>query len=273
MAERVALLTGASGLLGTWLRRTAPADWTVVPVLHRARPPGLRGVDADLRDPVAVDRAVAEVHPDLVVHAAYAQDEPSIVGATRHVADAARRHGADLLHVSTDAVFSGDGRRRAEGDEPDPVHDYGRWKAEAERLALASGPRACLVRLPLVVSVGPDDQVVARLRRDGEEGATSTWFSDELRQPAMAAELARAIWAIASLPGADRAGAWHLPGPERLSRADIARRVAACLGLPPGSVRGEPTPAGAARPRDLHLDDGRARAAIGWDPSPILGSP
>ena len=273
VAGQVALLTGASGLLGTWLRRTAPPGWTVVPVLHRTRPAGLRGVDADLRDAAAVERAMAEVAPDLVLHAAYAQDERSIVDATANVADAARRGGTSLLQVSTDAVFCGDGRPRAETDAPDPVHDYGRWKADAERLALASGEAACVVRLPLVVSVGPDDPVVARLRRDGEEGATSTWFSDEVRQPAAASDLAAAIWSIAALPAAERSGAWHLPGPERLSRFAIARRLAATLGLDERAVRGEPTPAGAMRPRDLHLEDGRARTMIGWDPSPILTSP
>lgn len=77
------LLTGASGLLGTWLRTTAPAGTAV-------------GV------------------------------------------------GAAVLHVSTDAVFSGDGTGRDEHAVPDPVHDYGRWKAQAEHLVTSGSPDAAV---------------------------------------------------------------------------------------------------------------------------------
>jgi dTDP-4-dehydrorhamnose reductase len=73
------------------------------------------------------------------------------------------------------------------------------------------------------------------------------------------------------MPSEHAAGTWHLPGPERLSRSEIAHRVVAALGLPGDSIAAEPTPPGAERPRDLHLRDDRARREIGWSPTPILG--
>ena len=266
------LLTGASGLLGTWLRRVAPAGTTVVPVLHRTRLAG-SGVVADLRDSRAVAAAVATGRPALVVHAAYAHDEASIVDATHHVVDAAGAVGARLVHVSTEAVFSGDGSPRAEEDPPDPVWDYGRWKAQAEAAVLRSAVPSAVVRLPLVVSLDPEDHVVARIRRGAAEGRPTAWFDDEVRQPAAARELAGAVWAIAGLDSAEAAGCWHLPGPESLSRHQIARRVVAALGLASDAVTAEPTPAGAERPRHLRLLDARARRAIGWAPTPVLPAP
>lgn len=267
----IVLITGASGLLGMWLRRTAPEPFEVVSVVHRTPVDG-PSVAVDLRDPDAVDRAFAEVQPSLVIHGAMTVDEPSIVGATRHVAEAAARQGADLVFISTDAVFSGDGELRDEDAPPDPIWDYGRWKAEAETIARDACPTAPIIRLPLVVTLDPEDKAVERTRLAAEAGERIAWFDDELRQPAMASDLAPAIWRIASLPPERGAGAWHLMGPERMSRFAIAQRIVVALGLDPAAVVGEPTKPGLVRPRDLHLGSGRARAEIGWDPVPILGT-
>ncbi len=277
MTARRVVVTGAAGLLGTWLRRTAPPDVVVVPTVHRraladdaaaslGEPPAV----ADLRDPVATAAALTAARPDLVIHAAYALDRATIVDATEHVATAAASVGAEVVLVSTDAVFAGDGTPRAEGDRPDPVADYGRWKVAAEAAVAGLDRSGAAVRLPLIVSTDPDDAAVAAIRAGAQRGEPTGWFADELRQPARADELAAALWAIAALPGPERAGTWHLPGPERLSRHQIAVRVAATLGLDPSCVAATRTPADAVRPRDLWLTDRRAAEAIGWDPSPVL---
>ncbi|WCO68623.1 sugar nucleotide-binding protein [Iamia majanohamensis] len=268
-AAGTVLLTGATGLLGTWLRRLAPPEVTLVSVVHHRTPPG-EVVTVDLRDAGATTAALAAVRPHLVIHAAYAREEASIVDATRHVAEAARRVGAELLAVSSEAVFSGDGRPRSERSRPDPVWDYGRWKARAEDLVRDLDPGAAIVRLPLLVSRQPEDHVCRDIRAGSRSGGPSTWFTDELRQPAGAGEVAAALWAIADLPLDQRGGVWHLPGPERLSRFEIAVRTAEDLGLDPASVVGAPTPADASRPRDLHLTGARAQARIGWSPQPVL---
>src|SRR4051812_47712023 len=108
------LLTGASGLLGHWLLRSAPRSGDVVALTHRRSVGAAATVAADLREAMAVTAAVAAVDPTLVVHAAYARDRASIVDATRHVVDAANAVGAQVLFVSTDAVFLGDGYPRDE---------------------------------------------------------------------------------------------------------------------------------------------------------------
>jgi dTDP-4-dehydrorhamnose reductase len=271
MTETV-LLTGASGLLGTWLRRTAPATVDVVAVTHR-RPLAGKTVSADLRDRASVDDAFTAVEPRLVVHAAYAKGEASIVDATRHVADAAIRAGAAHRLVSTEAVFSGDGRPRTEVAPPDPVWDYGRWKAAAEAAAAAIDPCTAIVRLPLIVSLDPEDHIITDIRAGSASGQPSIWFTDEIRQPAYAEELARALWAIAELPPTDRAGVWHLPGPEGLSRFEVASRAVDVLGLDRASIVGAPTPLEARRPRDLNLTGERAVRQIGWSPGVVHRRP
>jgi len=269
-ARSTVLLTGASGLLGTWLRRTVPAGIDLVGLVHRRTLDGNRRVEADLRDFAATRAAIDRVHPDLVIHAAYRTDEVSIVDATRHVVDAAGAVDADVVFISTDAVFSGDGWPRAEDAAPDPVHDYGRWKARGEALVTVLGAGSAIVRLPLLVSLHPDDHVTARIRHGAASGTATVWFDDEVRQPAMAHEVAEALWRIVRLDRSERTGAWHLPGPERLSRYEIAQRVAGALGLDAATIERGATPASMVRPRVLDLAAARAVEAVGWSPSPIL---
>lgn len=157
MTDGRVLLRGASGLLGTWLRRTAPVGTEVVGLTHRTRLRDAPEVMADLRDPGAVVAAVHLVRPSLVIHAAYARDPVAIVAATQNVVDAAQKVGVDVLYVSSDAVFSGDGSPRRENAPPDPVWDYGRWKARAERIVSRASATSVIVRLPLVVSLDPED--------------------------------------------------------------------------------------------------------------------
>ena len=80
------------------------------------------------------------------------------------------RVGADVIYTSTDAVFSGDGRAVDERAQPDPIWDYGRWKVEAENIALDASIRSSVVRLPLVISLDPEDRGTERIRSGAGDG-------------------------------------------------------------------------------------------------------
>ena len=267
---RPVLLTGASGLLGHWLLRTAPRGTAVIALTHRHSIPGVPDVQADLRDAHSTMTAVKRADPSLVIHAAYAHDRAAIVEATEHVVAAACEVDAEIVVISTDAVFGGDGIARDETSEPDPVWDYGRWKAQAERIALQRSDSAAIVRLPLLVSFDPDDHVVREIRTSAARGETTPWFTDETRQPALADEVAAAVWRIANLTTRARRGTWHLAGSERLTRYEIALRVVDRLGFRRDVIEAVTTPKGAVRPRDIAFTDARARADIDWRASPVL---
>lgn len=265
---RSVLVTGASGLLGTWLRRTADPDLDVWTTSHRTPIERPRHLLADLRDPLEARAVVDRCTPDVVVHAAYRKDRASIVDATVHLLDAASDRVPRFVHISSEAVFSGDGRPRAETDEPDPIWDYGHWKAAAERAVLAAPLAATVVRLPLLVSTDPADGVVNAVRAAVEEGDTVGWYAGERRPAAYAADVAAAIWRLIRLPEAEATGVWHLPGPERLSRVELGARTARVLGMPdPGAE--VPAPPPDQRPHDLWLRDERARQHLGWDPRQV----
>jgi RmlD substrate binding domain len=108
------------------------------------------------------------------------------------------------------------------------------------------------------------------IRSGAARNKPTAWFVDELRQPGAAPELAEALWRIALLDRDDRAGAWHLPGPESLSRYEIAQREIVARGLNPRAIDAECTPPSAERPRHIVLEDSRARASINWSPAKVL---
>jgi dTDP-4-dehydrorhamnose reductase len=264
------LVTGGAGTVARWFvlgasggvelhvteRHTAPADEIVVRAerVHRV----------DLRDRMAVHELFRRVRPDVVVHTAYGQhDRSDTVDAAAVVAAACTATGAELVHLSTDVVFDGGHPPYAEDDAVGPVSDYGRWKVEAEGAVLAAVPDVCITRTSLVVAVDPPDPATDRLSRELRSGEPVQLFHDELRQPIRADDLAAELWALVGLDRERRAGVWHLPGPEVLSRMELGLRIAEALNLPISSVRAasaadHPTP----RPRDLTMVPGR-RGALG----------
>jgi len=122
----------------------------------------------------------------------------------------------------------------------------------------------------LLVSIDPDDHVVREIRAAAENGMRTRWFTDEMRQPTFASDVAAAIWRIIALPAGERRGCWYLAGAERLSRFEIARRMVDRLHLPCAIIESAGQPDYCDRPRDIAFSDARARATVGWRPSPII---
>jgi len=213
----------------------------------------------ELTDPTAVLQMVEQFRPDVVIHsAASVRSRADVVEATRSVAMAAASSGAALVHLSTDMVFDGEHAPFDESSPPAPVNDYGRWKLDAERIAHCEVPDVAVTRTSLVVSPSPPDRTSASLLEAVRSGSAPAMFVDEMRCPIHADDLAHRLWGLVGLGRAERAGVWHLPGPEVLSRHELARRLCRSAGLDPGAIR-----AASARdhherrPRDLTLISNR----------------
>ena len=71
-----------------------------------------------------------------------------------HVALAAAMVGARLVHVSSDAVFSGAAARYDETGPPDPTTPYGAAKAAAETAVKGITPAAVIARTSLIIGDG-----------------------------------------------------------------------------------------------------------------------
>lgn len=176
-----------------------------------------------------------------------------------HVALAAAAAGARLVHVSSDAVFSGRKARYDETDVPDPTTPYGAAKAAAEMAIKAITPTAVVARTSLIIGQGdsPHERHVHALAAGA---VTGVLFSDDVRCPVHVADLAAALLEMAASP---YSGVHHVAGEDAISRYELGALVARRDGLdqavlPTGLRAGTGIPG----PIDVRLDTAKTQARL-----------
>lgn len=202
LPQRV-LLTGGTGQLGVECQLQIPDGVTVfAPDLD----------ELDLADAASIRRVVADCEPDLVLHvgawtavdAAEEQEElaTAVNGQGSAVlAEEIAQRGGRLIYVSTDYVFSGEGDRPWQPEDPvDPVNAYGRSKLAGEQaVQQALGDRAQIVRTSWVYGRRGNNFVrtMVNLMRQGRDLKV---VADQHGAPTWAGGLAAALWALAAAP-------------------------------------------------------------------------
>jgi dTDP-4-dehydrorhamnose reductase len=228
------LVTGGSGMLGGSLVRRAIADGHEVVATYATRPgdADVRWLRLDIREPVDF----ARLKPDVVVHTAYKQsDWRTTADGAANVAVAARKANARLVHVSSDAVFSGNAPSYDESAVPDPCWPYGGAKAAAETAVRAIDPGAAIVRTSLII---PPHMPLPPVL-----------FTDDIRCPVDLGDLTSALLEFAD---SAHAGVFHAVGAEALSRFELGMLIAQRQGLDPaGFTKGLRSVPG---PLDVRLD-------------------
>ena len=180
-----------------------------------------------------------------------AELEPALAHAInaegpRHVAAACRRHGAMLVHFSTNFVFDGKHEEPyVEADEPSPISVYGHSKLEGERRVLETGAHVLLVRTAAVFG-GPHSfpQRILDRARSGEKLRV---VSDQRVNPTYAEDLAAAALQLVE-EGA--AGIVHVVARECTGWDDFARAALEEfeVAVPVESVTSAAYPSAARRP-------------------------
>ncbi|MBN6055930.1 sugar nucleotide-binding protein [Nonomuraea sp. RK-328] len=249
------LIVGGSGFLGGELARRAIAEGHTVAATFLTRPgdaPDVGWSPLDVRDRAAVADLVSALAPDVVVNAAYRKaDWTSTANGAAHVALAVAAVGGRLVHVSSDAVFSGEAVTYAEDRVPDPVSPYGAAKAAAEVAAQAIVPGAVVVRTSLIIGAGRSghEAFVRALATGRRRGVL---FTDDVRCPVHVEDLAAALLELA---GSERRGIHHVAGADAVSRYELGCLVARRDGLDPSRLaRGRRADADVHGPLDVRLD-------------------
>ncbi|WP_310721234.1 SDR family oxidoreductase [Streptomyces lydicus] len=250
------LIVGGSGFLGSELVRQArTAGHTTVATY--ATKPGDASPTAwcplDLRDAGSLDAVMAEVNPRVVINASSGRADWAVTAeGPLQLARVAAKHGIRMVHVSTDAVFSGAGRvHYDESCLPDPVTPYGAAKAASETGVLAVHPKAVVARTSLIIGYGRSvhECLVHQLAVGTVDGAL---FTDDIRCPVHVSDLAAALLELAS---SDAAGIHHVTGPDALSRHELGVLIAERDGLDgsrlPAGLRADSSVPGAL---DVRLD-------------------
>lgn len=155
------MIVGVTGAMGSYLARTIGEDLSLVsprprswsgPTLDLAGIEWIPGV-LDAARPESLDALVGESQLHTVINtvaitpkhrAAADEDQMRRVNADfpARLASACERAGVRLIHISTDAVFSGSIGNYSEQNTPEPTDTYGRTKLDGE----VSGPGIATLR-------------------------------------------------------------------------------------------------------------------------------
>ncbi|MGQ4389191.1 SDR family oxidoreductase [Streptomyces sp. SAS_270] len=225
------LIIGGSGYLGSELVRQSAAAGHPTAATFATRPGKAAEVTwhaLDLRDPERVEAVLAESAPHVVVNATSGGSDWAITaeGPVR-LAMAAAKHDCRLVHVSSDAVFSGARVHYDESCLPDPVTPYGAAKAAAETAIRLSHPDSVVARTSLII--GDRRSTHVRAVHDLAAGTRNgALFTDDIRCPVHVADLAAALLELAS---GEANGIHHLAGADAVSRYELGRLIARRDGL------------------------------------------
>lgn len=252
------LIAGGSGYLGAEVARQAAraghevtATYLTGPGSGPGQEAGVRWHQLDVRQLADTRRVLAAARPDVVLNAAYRYgDWTTTADGAAHVAAAAAETNAHLVHVSSDALFSGAASPYNESAVPDPVHPYGAAKAAAETAVRAFRPAAAIARTSLITGDGRSSHEA--LVHDIAAGRNAAvLFTDDIRCPVHVADLAAALLELAATR---QPGIQHVAGPDAVSRYELGCLIARRDGIDPAHL-----PAGlrAGRmpgPLDVRLD-------------------
>jgi dTDP-4-dehydrorhamnose reductase len=257
------LLTGRNGQVGWEMERALSALGEVVATDRTS---------LDLADSAAIRDAVRAAKPGLIVNAAAytavdkAESETELAlrvncAAPRVLADEAAKHGALLVHYSTDYVF--DGTKRTpyeENEQPNPLSQYARSKLEGERAIAASGCRHLTLRTSWVYGARAAN-FYRIIQRKAVAGEAMRMVDDQTSVPTSSVFLA--AYTIALLK-AGAEGLLHLVPSGQATRYAFACEVVRALGSASRVERARTAefPAPATRPAYSVLDNRRLAALL-----------
>lgn len=230
------VLFGKNGQLGWELKRSLPLLGTVTAVDRE---------ELDLCDLHAVQRALEELKPDLIINAsAYtdvdrAEREAELAIkvnalAPGVMAETARRLGAVLVHYSTDYVF--DGKKNSpytEDDATNPLNVYGRSKLMGEEHIQQAGGAYLILRTSWVYSLR-GNSFVNKVLGWARSNSTLKIVDDQVSSPTWARTLAEMTSMLLAQHRRElldqiqeRRGIYHLAGSGHTSRYEWAKQILA----------------------------------------------
>ncbi|MEO6283028.1 MAG: dTDP-4-dehydrorhamnose reductase [Dyadobacter sp.] len=222
------LVLGASGQLGSCLKKVS-AERNISDIAFPSEQEG------NILNPELLDALFASENPSFVINcAAYtavdkAEDEQDICrkvnrDGAEYIATACKKHGAALIHVSTDFVFKGNiPQLLTETDPAYPDNIYGLTKLEGEVAIAEILPAHFTIRTSWLYSEFGNNFVKTMLRL-GKERDQLGVIVDQVGSPTYGIDLAGAILDIIE-SGSQDYGIYHYSNEGVTSWYDFAKAI------------------------------------------------
>lgn len=177
-------------------------------------------VSMDITDTEEVERVIADINPDTVIHCAAWTAVDSAensdvakkvydvnVNGTCNVTAMCKKIGCKMVYISTDYVFDGQGSIPWQPDckEFNPLNYYGKTKLQGENIVSSLLDRYFIVRTAWVFGINGNNFVKAMLRL-GEKNDTIRVVNDQIGTPTYTEDLARLL---VDMIGTEKYGYYH----------------------------------------------------------------
>lgn len=164
-------------------------------------------VSLDITDQSAVERVIADIQPDAVIHcagwtavdAAEDEDKQALVrkinvDGTQYITDACKKYGCKMLYLSTDYVFDGKGETPWKPDCKDyePLNVYGQSKLGGELAVVNTLEEYFIVRISWAFGLNGSNFVKTMLALS-EKYDTLRVVCDQIGTPTYTADLSRLL--------------------------------------------------------------------------------
>jgi len=259
------LITGSSGQLA----RDFAARFEANGAAFAAPPEAV----LDITDPKAIDTAIVNSHPDVVLNCAAcnaveaAENDPSRATAINahaisSLALACRKHQCLLVHYGTDYVFDGESDRPyVETDATNPINEYGKSKLAGEKALACGGIDFLLLRVSWVYGQGTQN-FLYKMQKWAEGRSSISVVTDQVSVPTYTADIV--TYTLQAIAGGLR-GLYHLTNSGYASRYEVADLLFKSLG---GNMTVLPADSGAfpspvKRPAFSAMDNGKLSTDLG----------
>ncbi len=269
MMPKHILVTGANGQLGNEMRNILASDNGAVPYFTDVN-------ELDITSREAIESFLDEHRVDYLVNCAAftavdkAENNVELctklnAQAVQLLAEAAHKHGAKMVQVSTDYVFDGENCRPYREDDPTcPVSVYGRTKLEGEKRLFAAAPESVVLRTAWLYSPYGHNFVKTMINLGKTKPALKV-VVDQLGTPTYAKDLAGAIMTVINAPEW-HSGIYHYSDEGAISWYDFTKAIHRLAGITTCQVNAcmsEEYPTPAHRPHYSVLDKSKFKQTFG----------
>ena len=271
------LITGGSGLLALNWGQAKRNNYNVNLVLHN-RKIHLAGTATSRFQLSSIDeiqKNFETLKPGIVIHTAgltsveQCESNPELahhinVELAENVAKVCARLNIQLVHISTDHLFSGEEQNVDEKHPTSPLNVYAKTKAEAELRVLNNSPECLVIRTNFygygtTYRTSFSDMIINTLINNKH----LTLFQDVFYTPIYTGVL---VQAVHDLIKEKRSGIFNVVGDERLSKYEFGMKVAKMFGLSDELIiKGEidEQPNLICRPNDMSLSNNKVCDFLG----------
>ncbi len=282
----IILITGSNGLLGQKIVdycQTHNIEYfaTSKGDNRNSNCPNLKYNELDITINEDVNRVLKDLTPTHLIHTAAMTNvdqcekekegcELINVTATSYLVDACNKIGCHFQLLSTDFVFDGEKGNYSEEDVINPLSEYARSKAKAEKLVQNNATcKWSIVRTIIVYGKAENlskSNIILWAKSVLEKGDPLSIVDDQFRAPTWAEDLAKGCMAIVER---NESGIFHMSGPKTMSIHELITRIAVHFGYPTDQITrisSSTLNQAAKRPPKTGFDLTKSRSKVGYNP-------